>query len=115
MWWFLYFSLRILTFAICSSVTRPVLKRAGPSEKIPSHVFMNRATNISPNASCLSRCRLNGWHEGSVKCATKTVCGTCGARMTPIPSQRARVSSVGKTPSFSFSQVDMYVVYTRPA
>ena len=27
---------------------------------------------------------------------------------TPIPSQRARVSSVGKTPSFSFCQVDMY-------
>ena len=26
----------------------------------------------------------------------------------PIPSQRARASSVGKTPSFSFCQVDMY-------
>ena len=36
--------------------------------------------------------------------------GTCGARTTPIPSQRARVSSVGKTPSFSFCQVDMYVI-----
>ena len=44
------------------------------------------------------------------KCATETVCGTDGARTTLIPSQRARVSSVGKPPSFSFSQVDMYVV-----
>ena len=42
------------------------------------------------------------------KCATETVCGTCRARTTPIPSQRTRVSSVGKTPSFSFSQVDMH-------
>ena len=41
--------------------------------------------------------------------STCTVSGTCGARTTPIPSQRARVSSVGeKTPSFSFCQVDMY-------
>ena len=44
------------------------------------------------------------------KCATETVCRTGGARMTPIPSQRARVSSVGKTPSFSLSQVDVYVL-----
>ena len=42
------------------------------------------------------------------KCATETVCGTAGARTTLIPSQRARVSSVGNPPSFSFSQVDMY-------
>ena len=34
--------------------------------------------------------------------------GTCGACTTPIPSQRARVSSVGKMPSLSFCQVDMY-------
>ena len=38
------------------------------------------------------------------------MCGTCSARTTPIPSQRARVSSVGKIPSFSFSQVDMYAL-----
>ena len=44
----------------------PVLKRACPSEKIPSHVFMNRAMNISPNVSCLSRCRQNWLHEDSV-------------------------------------------------
>ena len=37
--------------------------------------------------------------------------GTCVARTTPIPSQRARGSSVGKTPSFSFCQVDMYAIY----
>ena len=46
------------------------------------------------------------------KCATKlgyTVCGTCGA---PMPIQRARVSSVEKTQSFSFFQVDMYDVGT---
>ena len=36
------------------------------------------------------------------------MCGTCDARTTPIPSQRAHASSVGKTPSFSFCQVDMY-------
>ena len=34
-----------------------------------------------------------------------SVCGTCGARSTPFP---ARASSVGKTPSFGFCQVDMY-------
>ena len=45
------------------------------------------------------------------KCATETVCRTGGARMTPILSQRARVSSVGKkTPSFSLSQVDVYAI-----
>ena len=37
------------------------------------------------------------------------MCGTCGARTTHIRSQRARVSSVGKTPSFSFCQVDIHV------
>ena len=37
------------------------------------------------------------------------MCGTC--RTTPIYSQRARASSVGKTPSFSFSQVDLYAVW----
>ena len=37
------------------------------------------------------------------------MCGTCGARTTPIRSQSVHVSSVGKkTPSFSFCQVDMY-------
>ena len=36
------------------------------------------------------------------------MCGIGGARTTPIRSQRARLSSVGKTPSFSFCQVDMY-------
>ena len=58
MWWFWYFSLMILSFAICSSVIglHPVLKRACPSEKIrPSHVFMNRAINISLNSSWLPR------------------------------------------------------------
>ena len=38
----------------------------------------------------------------------RRLCGTGGARTTLIPSQRARVSSVGNPPSFSFSQVDMY-------
>ena len=33
---------------------------------------------------------------------------------TPIPSQRTRASSVGKTSSFSFCQVDMYAL-TRKA
>ena len=45
------------------SMIRTVLKQAScPSEKILSHghLFMNRAINISQNASCLSRCRLNG-------------------------------------------------------
>ena len=46
-----------------------------------------------------------------------TVYGTCGARTTPIPSQRARASLVGKTPSFTSCQVDMYdrllIIYSR--
>ena len=41
------------------------------------------------------------------------MCGTYGPRMTPIPSQRARASSVGKAPSFSFCQVDMYAKALR--
>ena len=45
------------------------------------------------------------------KCATETVCDTGGARTTPIPSQRTRLSSVGKTPSFRFSQADMYELH----
>ena len=40
------------------------------------------------------------------------VCGTWVSRTNPIPSQRARASSVGKTQSFSFCQVDMYVRVT---
>ena len=36
------------------------------------------------------------------------MCGTCGTRTTPNPNQRPRVSSVGKTQSFGFCQVDMY-------
>ena len=32
-------------------------------------------------------------------------------RHPTIPSERARASSVGKTPSFSFRQVDMYGCY----
>ena len=92
------FSLMIPTFAIWSSVIRPVLKRACPSEEIRSHVFMIRAINISLNASMYDGCL--------------TVCGTCGAGIhTHIPSQRARASSGGKTPSFGFSQVDMYGLY----
>ena len=34
---------------------------------------------------------------------------TCGARPTPGHSH-SRASSVGKTPSFSFCQVDMYAI-----
>ena len=44
------------------------------------------------------------------KCATAIrLCAAHAVqRMTHIPSQRACASSVGKTPSFSFCQVDMY-------
>ena len=38
------------------------------------------------------------------------MCGACDARTTPVRRQRARASSVGKTPSFSFCQVDMYAL-----
>ena len=34
------------------------------------------------------------------------MCGTCGH--PTIPSERARATSVGKTPSFNFCQVDVY-------
>ena len=38
------------------------------------------------------------------------MCATCAVhvRHPAISSQRARASTVGKTPSFSFCQVDMY-------
>ena len=45
------------------------------------------------------------------KCATAVrLCAACDVhvRHPAIPNQRARASSVGKTPSFSFCQVDMY-------
>ena len=35
----------MLTFAICSSVTRPVLKQACPSEKIISHANVGESCN----------------------------------------------------------------------
>ena len=38
------------------------------------------------------------------------MCGMCGARITPIPSQRARACSVGKTPSFIFCLVDIVCI-----
>ena len=41
-------------------------------------------------------------------CAVSTVC--VHVRHPAIPSQRARASAVGKTPSFSFCQVDMYAL-----
>ena len=41
--------------------------------------------------------------------AVSTVC--VHVRHPAIPSQRARASSVGKTPSFSFCQVDMYGLF----
>ena len=88
----------------------PVLKRACPSEKIPSHVFMNRAINMSPNV-CHAVDKM-GDTRVRFKCAMGTVCCTGGAR-TPIPSKRARLSSVVKIPSFSFSQVDMYVTTSQ--
>ena len=69
MWWFLYFSFRILT---CSSVIHPVLKQACPSEKILSHMFMNREINISLlNASCLSCCLR--WVTAFRLCAVRAV------------------------------------------
>ena len=45
------------------------------------------------------------------KCATAVrLCAACAVhvRHPTIPSERARATSVGKTPSFSFCQVDMY-------
>ena len=45
------------------------------------------------------------------KCATAfRLCAAYAVHVPrpPIPSQRARASSVGKTSSFSFCQVDMY-------
>ena len=74
---------------------------------------MNRAINI------FTKCHFNvclvvdrtGDMRVRFKCSTAVrLCAAlaCGARTTPIPSQRARVSSAGKIPSFSFCQVDMY-------
>ena len=39
---------------------RPVLKQTCPSERIISHLCMNRAINLSINTSFVSRCRQNG-------------------------------------------------------
>ena len=62
----------------------------------------------------LSTASMGGTRVG-LKCATAV--RLCAARVahvrrptTPNPSQRARVSSVGKTPSFGFCQVDMYAI-----
>ena len=88
MWWFLCsrsgFSVR--PYAICSSVIRPVLKQACPSERILSHMFMNRAINISLNASCLHIVDIMGDRRVRFKCATAVgldpMCGTCGTRVS---------------------------------
>ena len=42
-----HFWFRILTFDICSSEIRPVIKQACPSENIILHLFMSRSINIS--------------------------------------------------------------------
>ena len=112
MWWFWYFSFRILTFAICSSVIRPVLKQACLSENILGYMFMNRAINISLNASCLSSCRQNGWvTEGfglNVRRRLDCVRYVWCTYDTHSQSERTCVVGWQKTPSFSFCQVDMY-------
>ena len=64
------FSLKI---AICSSVNRPVLKRACSSEKINSHRFMDRALNIVDRM---------GGTRGLFKCAT--VVRGCAARAVHV-------------------------------
>ena len=57
----------------------------------------------------------NEWVTQGLCDGGQTVCGTCGARATPIPSVGARALSVGKTPSFSFCPVDMYgVAHSTP-
>ena len=110
MWWFLYFSVWILTFAACSSVILPVLKQACPSERILLHLCMNRAIHISQNTSFC--------HAVDMMCDSRvraTADRLCAARAPHVrctydthPRQWARASSVGKTPPFSFCQVDMY-------
>ena len=60
----------------------------------------------------LSTARMGGTRVG-LTCATAVrLCAArvVHARTTPNPSQRARVSSVGKTPSFGFCQVDMTAI-----
>ena len=106
----------ILTYAICSSVIglHPDLKRACPSEKIRSHVFMNRGIRPKHFTKFLMIFKLlTEWVTrgfGLNVRRRRCVHGTGGARRptTPIPNQRTRASSVGKTSSFSFCQVDMY-------
>ena len=69
----LYFSFRIFTFAICSSLIRPVLKQACPSENIRSQLFMNRAINMSLNASFCHDVEIMGDLRVRFKCATACV------------------------------------------
>ena len=106
---FILLLVRILTFATCSSLIRPVLKQACPSERILSHLCMNRAINISLNTSFLSLCRQNG--DTRVRATAGRLCAIRAPHVRctyDTHSQRARASSVGKTPSFRLCQVDMY-------
>ena len=64
----------------------------------------------------LSTARMGG-KRVRLKCATAVrLCAArvVHARTTPNPSQRARASSVGKTQSFGFCQVDMYAYEPSP-
>ena len=83
----LYFSFRIITFAICSSLyTRPVLKQACPSEKIRSHLFMNRAINIS--LICISFVTLSTqWviRGFCLNVRRRLLCAACGLDMRHRP------------------------------
>ena len=79
---------------------------------------MNRAISISLNASFCHAVDSMGDMMVRFKCATAfSLYAAPGVHVsqatTPIASQRARVSSVGKTPSFSFCQVDMYALRER--
>ena len=71
---------------MCSWVIDPVLKQACPSEKILSHLFMNRAINISLNASFYHAVDRMGDMRIRFKCATDLDCVRdvqCTLRIVP--------------------------------
>ena len=109
LWWFF-----LVQDSHFSSMIRTILKQAScPSEKILSHghLFMNRAHFTK----CLMFVTMSTeWvtRRFGLNVRRRLDSDTCGARTTPIPSKCSRASSVGKTSSFSFCQVDMYANLT---
>ena len=100
-----YFSLRIFTVAICSSVMFGTC--GARTVRHTTYDIRHTTYDIRHTTYDIRHTTYDIRHTTyDIRHTTYDIRHTT-YHTTPIPSQRARASSVGKTPSFSFCQVDV--------